>query len=172
MCATPRLRDAERITCIMVTGKDASRVPLALQAISNFLDQSYPAKRLLIINHGPTKLKDTFLAASCTGCMRDCTSLLDELMVTKGAHGMFATLGELRNFALGKLQPRLVWRSRIPRGSVHVLARQDPRVRYLGDKDTMEDVRLLADYAALGLKVVTIENVNDVPPLYVRLVHG
>ena len=38
------------IAAVMVTGKDIARLPLARAAIPSFMEQTYPAKKLLIIN--------------------------------------------------------------------------------------------------------------------------
>lgn len=195
----------EPITCIMITGKDADRESLARLSITNFLEQSYPGpKRLLILNHGDFSLSDM------------CGASVEEIRVTKGNGKQYETLGALRNAALDMLSPGelwavwddddyrnpqylealylglqhsradlvsytdrleynantgLVWHSRILSGCVHVLGRMTPRVRYLHDKDTMEDERLISDYRAANLRVVVFQN-KDYAILYVRLVHG
>ena len=46
------------ITAVMVTGKDVARLPLARAAIASFMDQTYPAKKLLIINDGDYTVLD------------------------------------------------------------------------------------------------------------------
>ena len=46
------------ITAVMVTGKGIARLPLARAAIASFLAQTYPAKKLLIINDGDYSVLD------------------------------------------------------------------------------------------------------------------
>ena len=41
------------IYCLMVTGKDDSRIEWAKHSVANFLAQDYPEKRLVIVNHHP-----------------------------------------------------------------------------------------------------------------------
>lgn len=195
----------ERITCVMVTGKDAAREPLARLAVRNFAEQDYPNKRLLIINHGPF---------ACVAPGAAAPAGVTEVRVAKAPP--HATLGALRNRALDMLAPGelwavwddddhrapdylsrlhaalasaradlvyytdrieynantgLVWRAHVPWGSVHVLARQHPRVRYMADRDTMEDVELVDDHRRAGLRVVALDSARFAAH-YVRLVHG
>jgi hypothetical protein len=197
-CAFLALQSKLMITCIMVTGKDASRKHFAEQAIRNFQEQTYPNKALLIINHGTYSLE---AAPNVT-----------EIRITKDEH---TTLGDIRNFALEKLplgslwavwddddyrrpdylsklytwlvnsgaalvtytsrleynqNTGLIWQSDIPWGSVHILAQRVPNVRYLA-RDTMEDVDLVNDYRTRGYRVLVKRNYQD-PSIYVRLVHG
>lgn len=74
------------ITCIMITGKDASRERFARQAIRNFREQTYPVKHLVIMNHG------SFSAVHSDENLSNVT----EVRVTKGDG---VTLGDIRNMA-------------------------------------------------------------------------
>lgn len=197
-CALLAMHRKPKITCIMVTGKDASRKNFAEQAIRNFQEQTYPNKTLLIINHGTYSLQ----------AAPDVT----EIRITKDEH---TTLGDVRNFALEKVplgslwavwddddyrrpdylyklytwlvgndaalvtytsrleynqNTGLIWQSNIPWGSVHILAQRVPNIRYLA-RDTMEDVDLVSHYRTRGYRVHVKKNRKD-PSIYVRLVHG
>lgn len=65
------------------------------------------------------------------------------------------------------INQEFVWKSYLSKGFPHILAVYDRRAQYL-DKDTMEDVELIASYTNLG-KVVQLDNANSD---YIRLVHG
>lgn len=71
------------VRAVMVTGKDAGRVPLARLAVACFEIQSYPERTLLIVNHGPAPI------------LMHPTAGVDEVQVTRPP-----TLGDLRNLAL------------------------------------------------------------------------
>lgn len=91
----------ESVTCVMVTGKDESRAPLARLAAQNFWEQEWNgAKRLLVINHGPFSV-----ASLCHGM--PVANVIEEVQVKKEApHG---TLGALRNLALERVAPGALW---------------------------------------------------------------
>lgn len=46
------------VTAVMVTGKSIERVKFARTAVTSFLEQTYPNKKLLIINTGPCDILD------------------------------------------------------------------------------------------------------------------
>ena len=46
----------EIIYCIMITGKDDKRLEYALKSINNFMEQTYPNKILLIMNHNSKRI--------------------------------------------------------------------------------------------------------------------
>lgn len=85
------------IYCIMVTGKDPCRLELARSAFANFQSQTYPAKHMIIINHGHEKV------------LRDMvnTSVAYELMVDKSKYEL--NLGDLRNIALELVPQDALW---------------------------------------------------------------
>jgi hypothetical protein len=192
------------INCLMITGKTDQRIEYARHALQNFQEQTYPYKRLVILNHNTIH---RVLESTWTSWPQD----VYEFMIDKDAESL--TLGSLRNISLELVghddlwtvwddddwrsssylstlyeamsplkgdvcvafQNRMeynvntgfVWRSKLRSGFPHVLAKFDRRVRYL-DKDTMEDLNLITDYAKYG-RVVIID--ND-PSMYIRLVHG
>lgn len=78
---------------ILITGKDPARSAMARHAAGQFLVQTHPHKRLLIVNHGSESVMNKLPL--------DRTSTKDtlyELRVKKESHGL--TLGDLRNMAL------------------------------------------------------------------------
>lgn len=184
------------IYCIMVTGKDNCRYALALNSINNFKNQTYPNKKLIIVNHGLP-----LLSGKTNGSI--------EIMVDKQNN----TLGDMRNMALElvpldalwitwddddyrapdllqklkahmdkshagivsissrieyNLNTRLIWKMTIPQGMVIFLAKKDGRIRY-NPVDTMEDTGIIHGYKSAGYSHQVIKN----DPLdYIRLVHG
>lgn len=86
------LENPVRVHAMMITGKCPERIPMARVAAECFLRQTYPDRRLLIVNHGDEPLRvqvrqnpgDRYV-----GC--------DEVMVTRRE---LPTLGDLRNRAL------------------------------------------------------------------------
>ena len=186
------------IYAIMITGKDITRYQLALLSIQNFMEQTYPEKYMIIVNHGKKSL------------LQEHTKLpnIMEVMISKEN----LTLGELRNFALqfvgidsywttwddddwrnqgyldmlmygtqlhtrvNVLSSRLEYNSNTnvswvgthKKGFVHFAAPWDPRIKYL-PLDTMEDVNIIADFQHLGYNVQLLHN-N--PCMYIRLVHS
>jgi hypothetical protein len=65
------------------------------------------------------------------------------------------------------INQEFAWKSHLSKGFPHILAVYDRRARYL-DKDTMEDVELIANYSKLG-DVLRLDNAHGD---YIRLVHG
>lgn len=185
------------VNCIMVTGKDTQRLSYAQLAIQNFLDQDYPNKQLVIINHHVQRVVISNIRN------------VKEYQVNKHEIG---TLGDLRNLALGLIpndqywttwddddwrcptylsyltsyvdiaKPKVIafthryeyninngaiWKGTHPKGFVHFIAPRIPHVRY-SSKDTMEDINILNDYKALNVHIKLLD--ND-PGIYIRLVH-
>ena len=199
ICVLMKSKEPEPVWvyCIMITGKDRSRICFAKKSVNNFLNQDYKYKKLVIINH--SQLPVTHDPSS---------NNVFEFHVPREGN----TLGDLRNIAL-QLVPidaiwtlwddddyrspnylsflyqnmvssrsdvvlftrryecnyntKFVWEMEIPSGFVIVFAKQDLRVKYL-QKDSMEDVKLIDDFKKLGKKINVIT--ND-PSIYIRLVH-
>jgi hypothetical protein len=61
-----------------------------------------------------------------------------------------------------------VWGISLKKGFVTVLAKQDLRVKYLSEKNTMEDINLFDSFENLGKKIIVV---NNAPNMYIRLVH-
>lgn len=187
----------ERIYCLMVTGKDNTRVEMARYAVNNFNEQSHPNKTLVIINHHPAA--KVLTTAS--------TNIYEYRVLKENL-----TLGELRNISL-ELVPRnaffvtwddddyrdpsylatlyaaaereqadcvaiqnryevnvqngYAWRSKLKNGFVHFLGRNHPEIRYLA-RDSMEDLEMIHNYEK-QYKLVRLDN-N--PIMYIRTVHG
>ncbi len=74
-----------KVSALMITGKNAERYPLARVSLGCFLDQTWPNKELVIINHGNEKVCKTPDAR------------IKEVFVTKGQG---VTLGDLRNWSI------------------------------------------------------------------------
>ena len=87
--------DVPRVYCLMVTGKDDSRIALARGSVQNFIGQSYENKALIIVNHHPTM--------SVLGCKE--LDNVTEIKVDKTGK----TLGDLRNMTLQYVQPETLW---------------------------------------------------------------
>ncbi len=82
------------VSCIMVTGKSPSRLPLAMAACRSYAQQTYPAKEIVIVNTGDNLLGR--LPAELTDNICE---------VTRPAE---LTLGELRNCGLEAAQGEFV----------------------------------------------------------------
>lgn len=185
------------VYCLMVTGKDDRRIAYArLIGIPNFDEQTYPNKKMIIVNHGDKPVLNA---------PRDDVY---ELRVEKGD----MTLGDLRNLSLDLVPLNALWicwddddtrerdylssmasalfehraiavfaknrleinlangytfKSRFERGNTHILCMKLDRLRYLS-KDTLEDVLLQDHITSFNKKYVAIE--ND-PRAYVRIIH-
>lgn len=89
----------QEICCILVTGKDDHRIQYARSAIHNFLNQTYPNKKLIIVNHHTTQ------------------SVLPSLDFSKWPDNVFEfkvskddlMLGDLRNIALELVSHDALW---------------------------------------------------------------
>jgi hypothetical protein len=179
------------IYCIMITGKSKCRNDFAQRAVSNFTEQSYPNKYLIIINHGHHSV------------LNENIKNINEITINKGT----LTLGALRNRALTHVPSNalwtvwddddyrvpdyltflythlktfdavcftrrieynynsgLVWGAELKSGFVTLLARKDPLTQYL-DVDTMEDTELISSFT----KTVVVQDNN--PEIYIRVVH-
>lgn len=84
--------ESPEVTCIMVTGKNAHRNTLAKISVKNFYEQTYPFKRLIILNHGTKPVLHTSNEHSIT---HNCF----EFFITK-SDGNGVTLGDMRNMTL------------------------------------------------------------------------
>jgi hypothetical protein len=88
------------IYCIMVTGKDACRGPFALRSVDNFIEQDYPRKQLVILNHSPSY-------QVMTQQPNNTANNIHEFMIDKIKNKM--TLGDLRNIGLAMVPPGAIW---------------------------------------------------------------
>jgi hypothetical protein len=183
----------------MITGKDDQRIEYANLSVTNFLEQSYNHKKLIIVNHHHSLdvLKD-----------KPFSSDILEVKVKKEGK----TLGDLRNIALQLIgycdvwtiwddddyrspdylqylisyrkqkQDIIVLKNRVEfnleTNTSWVAKRDIGFATFLGPydlrvqylkKDTMEDVNMLKDYKHLGYNIKIVD--ND-PLLYLRLVHS
>lgn len=94
---TESFADSTPVYCLMVTGKDEQRISYAKASVMNFLEQTYPVKHLIIVNHHPTmKVIDGRVADNIT-----------EILVDKVKFGL--TLGDLRNISLDKVPDGAIW---------------------------------------------------------------
>jgi glycosyltransferase involved in cell wall biosynthesis len=87
-----KLNKTPLVTAVMITGMSTVRYSLARIAIQCFLNQTYPRRELLIVNHGRTPLN--------TG-----DPLIREMMINKSNSD---TVGDLRNLALEHARGELV----------------------------------------------------------------
>jgi hypothetical protein len=84
----------EPIYCIMITGKDKSRWDFANISVDNFKRQTYPNKRLIIINEGKS-------------LMQIGDNILEIKLDDREKKGM--TLGDMRNIAFEFMPDNAVW---------------------------------------------------------------
>ena len=185
----------ERVYCLLITGKNDDRYKFIPLAIENFVNQTYPNKFLIIINHGKRSLKKLE------------SDNIKEVRFTKGS----MKLGDMRNFSL-ELVPlgglftlwddddwrhkryiellvknlqghdavffknRLdynanngfIYRAQFKKGMPFILARKFDNLKYLS-KDSLEDIRLQNDIELYKKSIVIID--ND-PRWYIRTIHG
>lgn len=192
---TTQLIDKDVIYCVMITGKDKSRWQFANIAISNFNEQSYPDKKLIIINEGQE-----------LGSLNSKNIL--EIKIDKAGKGL--TLGDMRNMAFEFIPENAIWtlwddddwRSKnylntlhtnlkdndylffskrlehnlntgftwtmeLKSGFVIMFGRRNVDCKY-DSKDVNEDI-VLKDYIKDNLKYKVL--VND-PKIYIRMVHN
>jgi hypothetical protein len=190
--------ECELITCVMITGGDATRAKLVKSSIDNFREQTHRNKHLLIINHGDTQVPGIDMMYNVT-----------EVKTVKGRQ----TLGDMRNMAFEyvpynglfcvwddddyrsasfldvlykalrrsgtsavcftnrleyNMNNMFAWETYWSAGFVHVLARKHYKVQY-DNLDSMEDLVLLERMRSV-YSVHTIDN-NDAR-MYVRLIHA
>lgn len=187
------------IYCLMVTGKDDSRILYAKSAVQNFMAQDYPNKRLVIINHheSETKVLDESNAYCVEVCLKK-TSLGhlrnvslefvpmnalwtiwddDDWRPDHYLYTLFKWLSTNRVDCVTyttryefNLQTSFSWRMTLMKGYPTVLCRKNPLIKYKNDADTMEDIDLVQDIQRIGLKLKVVHN-EDRPDMYVRLVH-
>lgn len=94
-----RVIHTPEIYCLMVTGKDEARINYAKLAVQNFLAQTHPYKRLIIVNHHQTLkvLDDNALHIH---------PYIKEHYMPKTPS---TTLGDLRNFSLSHVPIGTLW---------------------------------------------------------------
>lgn len=85
----------EKITAVMVTGKDAEHESFARLSVKSFLDQTYSNKKLLIINDGEYSLSDL-----------NCDEI-EEIRLDNSDRKL--RLGGLRNYAFNYLSKDDIW---------------------------------------------------------------
>ena len=140
-----------RILCLMVTGKDDDRVNrLAPRSVRNFLQQTYPNARLVVLNHHPR-----------TAVVPAAVSRVTEfrLPMRRAEH----TLGDLRNMLMDMAASRsdcvVPWDDddhRAP-GFLATLAahsdggRRPVRLQHRLEHDTLSGFTWVASFAALGM---------------------
>lgn len=90
--------NAPEIICIMITGKDTCRKTLAQASVANFHEQTYPNKKLVIINHAPFEIMDDPNLSSKN---------VFEFHVDKEQNAL--TLGDMRNIALEMVPHNALW---------------------------------------------------------------
>lgn len=87
------------IYCLMITGKDDSRIKLARKAVNNFNMQTYPNKKLVILNHSNIHV------------LQDKTSLnpkgIHEFNIEKERRKL--SLGAMRNISLELVAHDALW---------------------------------------------------------------
>jgi len=184
------------IYCILLTGKNDERYKFIPIAIKNFNNQTYPNKKLLIINHGNKKqiLKEI--------------DNIEEIMFDKSNF----TLGCMRNFAIDMIPYNTIWtvwddddirhekyleilyknliknnadvlfyknridyninnkfgyRCKFDNGMPCLLAKKTEVIQYL-KKDSLEDIKLQTDFSFHNKKIFLL---NNDPRLYIRIIH-
>lgn len=191
-------RENPLIVCIMITGKDKERLNFARKSIKNFTEQSYPHKKLLILNHHEQSIEQPM----------DIEQNVFHFQIKK----QNMSLGALRNIALELVPLNAFWtvwddddvRSHdylstlyheLESNKADCLAFTNRYEYNVGtklawkmtlksgfplllcqknpniqyqDKNTMEDVQLINDVIKQNMKVTLFDN-N--PAIYVRLVH-
>jgi glycosyltransferase involved in cell wall biosynthesis len=85
--------DHETVYGVMITGKSDERLPMAVNAIRSFLQQSYRRKKLIIVNDGESDCASGFTGTE-----------IEELRLS----GQYS-LGTLRNIALEQIPSGAPW---------------------------------------------------------------
>ena len=93
--STERFTIGPPVFCLMVTGKDDSRISYARGSVRNFLGQTYENKQLVIVNHHETR--SVLNGGDLDG--------VTEVRVSKAGR----TLGDLRNVCLSYVRPGAIW---------------------------------------------------------------
>ena len=88
------------IFALMVTGKNQERIKMATDAVRQFRAQTYPFKKLIILNHHP---RARVLAPDDVQTNND----VREIYVDRDTHGL--TLGHLRNMLLDMVPVQASW---------------------------------------------------------------
>jgi len=88
----------EPVYCMMVTGKNDDRIDLARKSVKNFLEQDYPNKHMIIVNHHPSK--NVLIDAP------EKPKNIKEIVVHKNEK---ITLGHLRNISLKYVPEGAIW---------------------------------------------------------------
>jgi len=90
------------IFALMVTGKNKERITMAAEAVRQFRAQTYPFKKMIIVNHHP------HARVLGSDAMRtDDNDDVSEIHVNKDAHRL--TLGHLRNMLLDLVPMQASW---------------------------------------------------------------
>ena len=183
------------IYCIMITGKDETRIKYAKQSVINFLNQSHTNKKLIIMNHGSTRINELVnhnifefsfdISKINLGTVRNIALNLvpiNALWTTWDdddyRHPSYLKLlcsNLTRNYIAVSFKNRIDFYkktefkqiSHMKTGFVTLVCRKDPRITYLA-KNTMEDLELLESIKRLG----DINVINNDPLLYIRIVHN
>ena len=92
------------IFALMVTGKTQERIALATEAVRQFRAQTYPFKKLIILNHHPHA---RVLGQESFHTMMTDNNDVYEIHVDKDTHGL--TLGQLRNMLLELVPMHASW---------------------------------------------------------------
>jgi hypothetical protein len=188
--------NSKHVYCLMVTGYSDKRKPFALQSISNFNEQKYQNKRLIIINQSKEKL----------------IKKNDENILEVYIDNENKTLGNIRNISLQFVPPDAIWttwddddwrhpmylstmmkamyddnldflmlanrieynmnnkfsfKSSLKTGFMHFFSKYNENLQY-DDVQTSEDVTV-KQYAIDNLKYKALDNDSR---LYIRFVHG
>lgn len=85
------------IYCVMMTGKDDDRYKFVSIALENFFQQTYPNKKMVVINHGNKSIFDVNQEWR--------TKDVHEIMFDK----TYMTLGDMRNFAVDMIPFGAIW---------------------------------------------------------------
>ena len=98
------VKDHQQIAvyCLMVTGKDKCRIDFARKSVSNFLEQDYDNKVLVIINHS----RDKVITSDTSDTLQRPSNIF-EFYVDKDGNNL--TLGELRNISLNMVPINAIW---------------------------------------------------------------
>lgn len=87
----------ELIYCIMITGKDDKRLEYAVKSIANFVDQTYPNKILLIMNHNSKRILTDDIVKNVPNVFEYNFNILKH------------NLGSVRNIALSFVPDDALW---------------------------------------------------------------
>jgi hypothetical protein len=180
----------------MITGQTPQRSAYARLAIENFRAQVYPLKHLIVINQSETTLiphPNPQITENVVGKTDITLGALRNLALDMIPEGEYFTTWDdddwrspsyLFDFVNAMQTPKsipaltsryeynlitgLTWIAFKPSGFVLFIAPNIKSIRYL-NKQTMEDVEILASYKSKGYTIIPL---NNAPRSYIRLVHG